>query len=260
MAEGADTKTKAEAGRRGGGTMKGAIALMAVVAIVFAACGGDTTEPAAFEEVEVAQCVSQPVTVPGITVLGTRIESISDLEVCVDARVKADAVPQVVEFDDCGTPCYAVVLDNFDVEGDSNVEIRFSRDGKAQDPITYDPDPIAYGSDTGRLCVAGVGGPPDPCSARVIMSKSVTATAGKRSASLQWKAAKHSLNEPITGYEVWRSTTSESEGFALVGSTDTTEYADVDLQPKTQYWYYVVAVAEDGNRAASDPVEVEIKK
>src|SRR5688572_2037030 len=91
--------------------MKKLLALLAVSLFLIAACGGDNTETnAALEDVQAAPCVEVPVDVPSIGILGQRVKSVSDLKVCTVISAGTGIVPEVQQFDDCGNPCYAVVV------------------------------------------------------------------------------------------------------------------------------------------------------
>jgi hypothetical protein len=241
------------------GTMRRVAAALAVMAMVGAACGGsggeDSINPAAFEDVAVSECVKAPVSVGGISVLGShRIEGISDLEVCVDVRAAAGVIPQVVNQPDCGSPCFTIEIRNFNVMADHKVEVKMKRDGKDVPPITYDPAPVNQGDEGQRICVVGYGGPPDPCTERVTTPKQLEATAGKTKVSLQWKASTNTVDGNVSGYEIWRSPTGEEATFGLVTTVPSTSAVDSGLVRKTQYWYYVVAIDADGNRSAASNI------
>ena len=239
--------------------MKKVIAGLAVAVMVASACGGtaDSTTPAAFEDVAVSECVKAPVTVGGISVLGSRrIEGISDLEVCVDARARADVAPQVINQPDCGSPCFTIEVRNLDVAADEKIEIKMKRDGKDVPSIGYDPEEVnpTQEQQTGRICVVGYGGPPDPCAERITSPKSLTATAAKTKVSLTWGASTDTGDGDVTGYEIWRSTTGEEATFVYVSTVAELSATDTGLMRKQQYWYYVVALDADGNRSPASNI------
>jgi hypothetical protein len=236
------------------------VAIAAALAMFGAACGGtgdaDTTNPAALEDVSVSECVTAPVTVGGISVLGQRVEGISDVKVCVDASARADVAPQVIEQPDCGSPCFTVEVRNLDIAADQKIEVSMKRDGKDVPPITFDPQPVnpTEEEQTGRICVLGYGGPPDPCAERLTTPKSLTVTAGKTKATLSWRASVDTGDGDITGYEIWRSTSGEDLSFAYVTTVPDVSAVDTGLTRKTQYWYYVVALDADGHRSEASEV------
>ena len=251
---------QAEAGKaeRQGGGMKKIFAGLAVALMVASACGGsngDTTTSAALEDVAVSECVQAPVAVGGFTILGShRIEGISDLKVCVDANARAGVVPQVINQPDCGSPCFTIEVRNLDIAADEKVEITMKRDGVPAQPITFDPEPLnpSAGNETGRICVIGHGGPPDPCAERVTSPKNLTAAPARTKMTLNWSPSKDTGDGDLQGYELWRSTTGEEGSFVYVSTLADTTALDSGLTRKQQYWYYVVAFDGDGHRTASD--------
>lgn len=243
--------------------MRKVIGVLAVAVLLIAACGGDSTDdPAAFDDdvtdVNVDECVNPPVTVPSIGILGQRVEGVSDLKVCVQVSVGADLVPEIQNFDDCGNPCYAVVVNGFDVNADSRIEISYKRDGKQVPPTVYDPQPVNQPIADGRLCVVEVGGPPAPCSVRLTQPKNLSAAPAKTKATLQWRPSKHTAGEDVIGYDIWWS--EDGETFVYIATTPQTNYTDTGLSRRTGYWYYVVGVGADGNMSpASSTVPVTTK-
>ena len=246
--------------------MRKVLAGLAVAAMVASACGGsggDTTTAAALEDVAVSECVVAPVSVGGFTILGShRIEGISDLKVCVDAGARAGVVPQVVNQPDCGSPCFTIEVRNLDIAADEKIEITMKRDGVAAQPITFDPEPVnpTSGNETGRICVIGHGGPPDPCAERLTTPKSLTAQPARTKMTLGWSPSQDTGDGDITGYELWRSTTGEEASFVYVATFPNTSAADTGLTRKQQYWYYVVAVDADGHRSTASNIATATTK
>lgn len=247
--------------------MRRLLAGLAIALMVASACGGsggeDTTNPAAFEDVAVIECAKAPVTVGGITILGQhRVEGISDVKVCVDVRATAGVVPQVVDQPDCGSPCFTIEIRNFDVAADHKIEVTMKRDGKDAPPIQFDPQPVhpTSGQPTGRICVVGYGGPPDPCAERLTTPKQLTASPAKTKVSLTWGASKDTGDDDITGYEIWRSDTGEEGTFVYVTSVPQTSTVDTGLTRKQAYWYYVVAVDADGHRSLASNIATATTK
>lgn len=229
--------------------MRKVVGLLAVAVVSIAACGGNSQTPgdAAFEDVAVNQCVNPPVRIPGIGVLGQKVTgTITDLEVCVDVAVTADVAPEVVQYDDCGDPCYAVIVRDFDIAGDSKINVSYKADGQAVEQ-TYDPEPVGQKAGNGRLCLVEVGGPPNPCSERITTPRSLTATSGKRQVALTWKQSIDTGNDNLLGYEIWRS--EDGTTFGQLTTLAETTFVDTNVVKGKQYWYYVVAFDAEGNRS-----------
>lgn len=238
--------------------MRKLIGVLAVAMLLIAACGGDSTDsPTAFDDdvtdVNVNECANPPVTVYTITVMGQRVKGVSDLKVCVQASAAVGIVPEIQNFDDCGNPCYAVVINDFDFASDSKIEISYKEDGQAVGPLVIDPPAVNQSVANGRICVIGVAPPgnPDPCSVRVTQPKNLTGTTTRRAATLQWSASKHTGGGQILGYDIWWS--EDGQNFVFVTTTASTSFTDTGLSRTTDYWYYVVGVDTDGNRSPASP-------
>lgn len=238
--------------------MKKIFGVLAVSIFLIAACGGDGTEtPAAFEDVEASPCVDVPVDVPSIGILGQRVPKVSDLKVCANVKVSAGIVPEIQQFDDCGSPCYAVVINDFDIAAAAKITIDYKTDDQ---PVTqtYDPGPVNHEVGNGRLCVVSVGGPPDPCAERLTTPKPLTATAGRKQISLQWKASIDTGNDNLLGYEIWRS--QDGVTFGQLATSAETTFVDTAVVKGTTYYYYVAAFDEEGNRSqASNTAQATAK-
>jgi hypothetical protein len=243
--------------------MRKLIGVLAVAVLLIAACGGDSTDdPAAFDDdatdVNVNECANPPVTVPSIGILGQRVKGVSDLKVCIQASVAVGLVPEIQNFDDCGNPCYAVVINNFDLASDSKIEISYKEEGTPVGPLVVDPPPVSQSVTSSRICVVEVGGPPAPCSSRLTQPKNVTGTTTRRAATLQWKASAHTGGGQIVGYDIWWS--EDGQNFVYVTTTPSTTFSDSGLSRQTNYWYYVVGVDADGNRSpASNTIQATTK-
>lgn len=231
------------------------VAVLAVLALFGAACGGDSSGPdtAAFKRVDPQVCEKLPASVPGITVLGQRIESVSDVKVCVEADTGLGGVPAVKDQPQCGNPCFTVEIAEFDVSADVSVMISYKRDGAERKVIDYDPEPIATGPDTGRLCVVGVGSP-DPCAERITTPKDLTVAAAKRKLQLGWQASVDTGGAPLAGYEIWRSDSGAEGTFYYWGNSSETSFVDSGLPKGVQHWYFVVAFDADGNHSAASNI------
>lgn len=236
--------------------MKKLLALLAVSVFLIAACGGDNTETnAALEDVEAAPCVEVPVDVPSISILGQRVKSVSDLKVCTVISAGTGIVPEVQQFDDCGNPCYAVVVENFDIRADAKLTIDYKQDGQQVPTVSYDPQPVNQKVGNGRLCVIGVGGNsdvPDPCAERLTTPKPLTGTATRKQVALSWKRSIDTGNDNLLGYEVWKST--DGTTFTQLATIAETTFADTGLTRNTTYYYYVVAFDAEGNRSQASNV------
>ena len=241
--------------------MKKLLALLAVSLFLIAACGGDNTEtPAALEDVNVAPCLDVPVDVPSITILGQRTPRVTDLKVCTDVSVGAGIVPEVQNFDDCGSPCYAVVVNDFDIRGDAKITIDYKTDGQPAN-TTFDPEPVNHKVGDGRLCVIGVGGDddtPDPCAERLTTPKPLTASALRKQISLSWKRSVDTGDDNLMGYELWKS--EDGTTFGQLTTIGETTFTDTSVTKGKTYYYYVVAFDAEGNRSeASNTVQVTAK-
>jgi len=239
--------------------MKKLFALLAVSIFLIAACGGgDTETPASFDDVSANPCIDVPVNVPSVGILGQRVPSISDLKVCADVTVGAGLVPEIQQFDDCGSPCYAVVVNDFDIKADAAITIDYKADGQPVPTIEFDPEPVNQEVGDGRVCVVSVGGPPDPCAERLTTPKPLSATAGKKQVSLSWKRSIDTGDDNLLGYEIWRS--EDGAYFGQLATIGETSFVDTTVVKGTTYYYYVVAFDEDGNRSeASNTAQVVAK-
>jgi hypothetical protein len=201
-------------------------------------------------EYPVSSCQALPVGTPGVSVLGQRIPSATDVTACISATTTADAVPAVVHQPECGNPCFSVEIHGLRVSEDVRIAVRFKIDGQQRE-IVHQTGPVsANPSPTSNLCVIGVG-TPDPCTDRVTTPGRLTAVAkASRSASridLAWAASKGTRRSTVVGYQVWRSVTGEAGTFEQIATSTTTTYADSAITPGTTYWYYVIAW-DDGGR------------
>src|SRR4051794_30532162 len=81
----------------------------------------------------------------------------------------------------------------------------------------------------------------------------VTATPGDSQVTLNWSAPSYIGSEPVTGYHIYRSTTSGERG-SEIGWTATTAALDGHLINGTNYYYEVTAVNAAGEGLASQQV------
>ncbi|MCD6595350.1 T9SS type A sorting domain-containing protein [bacterium] len=56
----------------------------------------------------------------------------------------------------------------------------------------------------------------------------------------------------FVGYEIYRSTTPDSTGWELLTTTSVNSAIDTDVEPYTVYYYYVIAIYEDGPSSPSN--------
>ena len=83
--------------------------------------------------------------------------------------------------------------------------------------------------------------------------QNLVATAGSTSVPLSWAAPSSNGGSSITGYSVYRGTTSGGEGSSPVASGVTsTSYTDTAVTNGTTYYYYVKAVNSIGSSPASN--------
>lgn len=233
--------------------MNKAIAAVAVGMLILSACGGgsDGSDPAAFEGVDDKaldlQCVTAPVNVPNIGIAGQQVEGVKDVTVCTDVKVSAGIVPEVNRYDDCGDPCYAIIVRDFDIAADAKIEIKVTRTSGPMDPIVYDPDPVEHSIGNGRVCVVEVGGPPAPCSERITAPENVAAEGNPEEISLQWRASVHTGDDDVVGYDIWRS--EDDVNFTQIATVGETAFTDGEVVEGTTYYYFVVAFDSAGNRS-----------
>jgi len=86
--------------------------------------------------------------------------------------------------------------------------------------------------------------------------QNLVATAGNAQVSLLWTAPASNGGSPITGYNIYRSTTSGKEGttpIASVGSS-ITSYPDTSVTNSQQYFYTISAVNSVGSSPASNEI------
>lgn len=237
------------------------LALLGVAVILAAACGGSEPNPQTFANQNnnstAETCETVPVSVTGISVLGqVRVGPIKDIKVCVIADVAPEIVPTVTTQPACGTPCFTIEIQDFNVHVDAKVRVTYKNNEGEQEVVSYDPDAIDQRlNDSGRLCVIGVGDP-DPCAHRITDPTDLTAAAGKRQISLEWTASTDTGGAGLAGYELWRSTTGEEASYAYHTTVpaDQTTFVDSGLTKGQTYYYFVVAFDGDGNRSHSSNV------
>ena len=87
--------------------------------------------------------------------------------------------------------------------------------------------------------------------------RTLTGVAGSQSASLSWTAPASDGGSPVTGYNVYRSTTAGGEGSTPVAAgVKATTFADSGLTNQTTYFYTVKAVNAVGVSSPSGEVSV----
>ena len=83
------------------------------------------------------------------------------------------------------------------------------------------------------------------------MPSNVTASAGTSTAGVNIGWAKI---DDATGYEVWRNTSSVTNGAKRIQTTDQVAYTDTDAAAGTTYWYWVRSITPDGTSDFGKPV------
>lgn len=83
------------------------------------------------------------------------------------------------------------------------------------------------------------------------MPSNVTASAGTSTegVNVSWAAV-----DEATGYEVWRNTSSVTNGAECIQTTDQVAYTDTGAVAGTTYWYWVLSVTPDGKSDFGKPV------
>lgn len=77
----------------------------------------------------------------------------------------------------------------------------------------------------------------------------LVATAGRRKITLSWSGSTDSGGSGLAGYEIWRSTTGNAGSFSMITTTSGTSYTNSGLKRGANYWYYVVAFDNAGNKS-----------
>ncbi|HVL64286.1 MAG TPA: fibronectin type III domain-containing protein [Actinomycetota bacterium] len=212
--------------------------------------GGSAT---AAQRTDAGLCQYVPITTPGVSIVGKRVQQVSDVQVCIEAEANVQAGPAIREQPFCGTPCFTIEMDRASVSEDARIEITYALDGEAQTPLRFHPEGLDVAVFDGRMCLVGVG-TPDPCIDRITQPTDVRGESSMRRVRLGWRAAQDTGGAPLTGYEVFRSTTGEEGTFESVGTVEEPIFVDRGLRRRTGYWYYVVAFDGDGNRSLASEV------
>jgi fibronectin type 3 domain-containing protein len=84
--------------------------------------------------------------------------------------------------------------------------------------------------------------------------RSLSATVAAKSITLKWSAPSSTGGSAITGYRIYRSTSSGSESLLVGVGAGTTSYADSAVAKKTRYYYWVTAINALGESVASAEV------
>lgn len=228
--------------------MKKAIALIVGLFVV-----GTIGAPGASAE-PIDVCVPLPVKVGTITVAGQKIPGVSDIKVCVRSLTEATGEPQVRRYEGCGDTCLAVVIRNLSVSVDTTVNVFYSLDGKAQQPI-----PVSTGSTTVapldgvHNCVLGYSDPgaPNPCENGVSIPANLKAAAGRAKISLSWNRSFAFGESTVAGYEIWRSDTGTEGTFARIATTTSLSFSDIGVPQGTTYWYQIVAFDNENTKSGA---------
>ena len=103
--------------------------------------------------------------------------------------------------------------------------------------------------------VAASGVPPTPTPP--VAPNLTAATAGDGSVALTWNAPNFDGNSPITGYEIWRGTTSGGATLLTAVGVQTT-YTDTTVIRGATHVYQIRAANDGGNSDLSDKVSIKI--
>ncbi len=97
-----------------------------------------------------------------------------------------------------------------------------------------------------RTAVAArVNGTPAPDTQAPTAPTGLTWSATRSAVTLSWQRS--SDDRGVTGYEVWRSSTSATSGWSRVGTTSAATFTSGSLARKTPYWFKVRATDAAGN-------------
>lgn len=237
--------------------MKRYLPALLVVALLGVACGGgsEDTNPAAFgpNNTPAEVCQKVPASVPGITIAGQRVQSVENLQVCVETGAAVGVVPVVKDQPQCGNPCMTVEITGLNANVDTGVRIKMRRDGKDEE-IVHNIDPVTVGNSE-RWCLIGIG-TPDPCIERLTTPTNLKATAGRKAGvlTLSWGSSTSTGSTSVAGYEIYWSQTGEEGTFVPAASTTETVFKQTGLSSGTTYYYYVIAL--DGNGKYSEASNV----
>lgn len=216
-------------------------------------------------DTEQTLCVPVPVTIDNKDVhVGSQtvhVGSRSHISVCATTDVRANAVPTVTFFRNCGDACFAVRMARVDVYEDLKVELTWREDGQDQG-VTVDPEAVDASKEVGDICVSNhAEGTADPCLVTLVSPSNLTATGKRGRIGLSWSPATEAYGRTSgLQYEVWMSETGDPNTFTLLGKTATTSFVDKGLARGTQRWYYAVAFDSEGNRSAGSNVGSAIAK
>lgn len=208
-------------------------------------------------------CVSLPAAVGSQEVLGQQVPGVSDIELCVWSATGATGEPQVRQYEGCGRPCFAVVVRNLKADIDTAITLRYSLDGKQQDPV-----PVTTGQ-TGIAPLDGIHncvysyhapGSPSPCKDGISNPSNLRATGERARIALAWNRAFAFGESKVAGYEIYRSDSGTEGTFTLVGTTTETSFTDVTVARGGTYHYVVIAFDDKEARSgASNPASATAK-
>lgn len=210
-------------------------------------------------------CVEVPVSTPVLEINAggqkIKVPSKGKPAVCVEWDSKISGTPTITYFNNCGSLCAAVRLEDIDISQDLAMRVTYEDDGKQQS-VALNPDPVNVSQAGQEQCIALYDpDKPSPCDILITAPSDLTATPDRRAVSLAWSPSKEANGRKVTlSYEVWRGTSDGPDTFVQVTTTPETGFVDSGLERKTTYWYYVVAVADSGHRSSgSETVSVTTK-
>lgn len=175
----------------------------------------------------------------------------TELKVCVKVDADVQGTPTVTPYSNCGNVCFAVRVSDVRAYSDVGVELSWKEDGEPKS-VPVDPPPVDLTRDVDEVCISNHdAGTPDPCVITILSPSDLQAQGEQRQVALTWSAAKESYGRQLDlSYEIWRNTDEELEGFEQIATSTTTRFVDMGLARRTTYWYFVVAVDEEGRRSA----------
>ena len=88
--------------------------------------------------------------------------------------------------------------------------------------------------------------------------QNLTGVRDGESVVLSWDPPENDGGSSITGYRIYKGTSSGEETFLIEVSSTTTSYTDTDVSGGNTYWYYVTAVNSVGESNPSNEVSVYI--
>ena len=244
-------------GKKAAATLAGLVAAATLVPAAAAFGGTPDTQK--------TTCVPVPVTIDtkDVHVAGQTVHvgSRSGIQVCATTDIRANVVPTITFFKNCGDLCFAVRLAKVDVYEDIQVALTWREDGVNQS-IAVAPDPVDAAQQVGDICVSNHSeGTADPCEVTLVSPSDLTARGKLGRINLAWSSATEAYGRTSgLQYEIWMSETGEANSFSLLGTSATTSFVERGLASGTRHYYYVVAFDSDGDRSGGSNQATAIAK